>query len=225
MNLQDARKHFDIFKVLREAWDHVKQNLGASLLVFGCAILISLVTSFLSAFFLAPLGNVGAVADFFLREIMSLILGIGLTYTALKLSINQSPILHDLIERLHLFIKWVLATCLYFLAFLVGFIFFIIPGLIAMVRFSLFPYYLIDQSLGPIEALKKSWETTKGASWKLIGFYLLSILINLAGAFLFVIGLLITVPVTMTAHALVYRILKSQTYPSEPIEIEAEVIS
>jgi uncharacterized membrane protein len=53
-----------------------------------------------------------------------------------------------------------------------GIIAFIIPGLILLRALYLAPYFLIDQKLGPIEALKASYEASKpnaGYIWGVIG--------------------------------------------------------
>ena len=49
---------------------------------------------------------------------------------------------------------------------LLGLIAFIVPGLILIRGFYLAPYYVIDQQLGPIQALKRSYrETTPVSAW------------------------------------------------------------
>ncbi|MDB5181754.1 MAG: hypothetical protein JWP13_517 [Candidatus Saccharibacteria bacterium] len=54
----------------------------------------------------------------------------------------------------------------------VGLLAFIVPGLILLRAFYLAPYYVVDRKLGPIEALKRSYEDSKpvtGWIWGIIG--------------------------------------------------------
>jgi uncharacterized membrane protein len=73
------------------------------------------------------------------------------------------------------------------------------------IKFRFYRYFIIDQRLGPIEALKRSYEITAGSEWELFLFYLLIIGVNLLGALACGIGLLATVPASMVAEAFVYR--------------------
>ena len=54
---------------------------------------------------------------------------------------------------------------LLYLAFIAGLILLIIPGIIIAVRFAFSEYHLIFDRLNPIEAMKVSWNSTKGYRW------------------------------------------------------------
>jgi membrane-anchored glycerophosphoryl diester phosphodiesterase (GDPDase) len=57
---------------------------------------------------------------------------------------------------------------------------FVIPFFFVLPRLVLSPYYLVNQNLGPIAALKASWEKTKGHSgkvWGIIGVNILFVLL------------------------------------------------
>ena len=82
---------------------------------------------------------------------------------------------------------------------------------ILAIKFSLCFYFVIDKGLGPIKALKASSMATTGASLSLFFFYIVCSLINLLGAFCFIIGLFATVPITVLAMADAYRQLSEQT--------------
>jgi len=79
------------------------------------------------------------------------------------------------------------------------------------IRFSLWFYFVIDKELGPINALRASSQTTMGAEWRLLGFYILCGLINLLGWLCLFVGVFATFPMIMVATALVYRQLSAQT--------------
>ena len=87
----------------------------------------------------------------------------------------------------------------------------IVPGLIWGVRFQFFGYLIVDQKLGPIEALKRSATITKGSLWQLFSLWNVIALINLLGVLCLLVGLFATLPVSMIAMAYVYRKLEGQT--------------
>jgi uncharacterized membrane protein len=86
-----------------------------------------------------------------------------------------------------------------------GLILLIIPGIFWAVRFSFSPIVVIDTKLGPVASMKESWAITKGQFWKILGFWVVIGLFNLAGLIVFGIGLLVTVPVSTLASIYVYR--------------------
>ena len=66
-------------------------------------------------------------------------------------------------------------------------------------------FIIIDTSLSPVAALKRSWKITKGSFWRLLGFLLLLCVINFGGLIALIIGLLVTIPFTMMCQIVVYK--------------------
>lgn len=86
----------------------------------------------------------------------------------------------------------------------------VLPGIFLAVRFSFALSYAIDRGLGPIEALKASWNDTKGNFWHLfLGFILLG-LTFVAGYLLCCIGVLYTMPLVYIAYCILSRVFCSQ---------------
>lgn len=75
-------------------------------------------------------------------------------------------------ERL---LKYTVASVLYLLVTLLGFICFIIPGIIFFLRFSLFPFFILEKKMGAIEALQASWDTTENRAALMFETYMLLI--------------------------------------------------
>lgn len=65
--------------------------------------------------------------------------------------------------------KLFLATLLGGLAVMFGFMFFFIPGLILLARFSLTGFAIYDEDLGARTGLKRSWQLTKGHTVEMLG--------------------------------------------------------
>ena len=70
-------------------------------------------------------------------------------------------------------------------------------------------YFIVEKEVGPIEAIKKSWNLTKGSFWNLFLFGLLSGGIQILGIVALLIGLVFTTPTVWIARAVVYEKLKA----------------
>lgn len=101
--------------------------------------------------------------------------------------------------------RYALAMIVSIVIVVIGLVLLIVPGIIAQIMLSLAIFLILEKHMMPIEALKESRRMTKGKRWDLLLFYIVCGALNLAGALLFGIGLLLTLPVTMLAFAHVYR--------------------
>lgn len=81
------------------------------------------------------------------------------------------------------------------------------PGIIALLFFFFSPFIVIDRDMGPIDAMKASVEITKGNRWQLLGLVVVALLLNIVGILAFVVGLLVTIPITTLAIVHAYRLL------------------
>ena len=91
----------------------------------------------------------------------------------------------------------------------VGFILLIIPGVIAALLLSFVQLMVVDKSLSPILAIKKSYHLAKGHLLQLFLFGLCAILLNAVGLVALVIGLTVSIPVTLLSFVYVYHKLSS----------------
>ncbi len=101
-------------------------------------------------------------------------------------------------------------------AVLAGLILLIVPGIIASLMFMFAQYIVLEKGVKPIDAMKESMRITKGRRWKLLGLLVVFTLLNIAGALALLVGLLITMPVTMIALVHVYRYLSRTEMKAEP---------
>lgn len=72
------------------------------------------------------------------------------------------------------------------------------------VRLRFTAFSVIDGSTA-VESIKKSWKITKGVFWKLLGLSILLALINIVGAIALLVGLLVTIPLSIVAMGHVYN--------------------
>ena len=73
------------------------------------------------------------------------------------------------------------------------------------IKYQFFGYLIVDRGLGPVEAIRESARVTDGAKVDLFLFGLLIIGINFLGMLALMIGLFVTVPLSLIAYAHVYR--------------------
>ncbi len=146
-----------------------------------------------------------------------MIIALGLTKIALKITIGEAVAFDDIFSATHLFFSYIGAAILYILIVLGGFLLLVVPGVLWLISYWLYPYVLIDKENGAFAALSEAKRISKGSRWLLGQFMFVSGILNLAGALLFFIGLFITIPITTVAAAHIYRALQKRT-EQEPIE-------
>ena len=115
----------------------------------------------------------------------------------------------ELIDR-WLWLKLIAALLLVGLYVLAGFILLIIPGVILIWRLFFVQLILIDQKVGIKEAVKRSWNMTRGFGWPIYSVILVSILLSLT-TIVWIFGPIISfilVSIYTVAPALRYQELK-----------------
>ncbi|MDZ7370928.1 MAG: hypothetical protein ONB12_07160 [candidate division KSB1 bacterium] len=85
-----------------------------------------------------------------------------------------------------------------------GTIFCIIPGLIVAGWYVLTPGFIAEKRLDFWQAMEASRKAVSGLGFEMTLFVILSGLVNIAGALLCLVGLLVTVPLTFAAAAVAY---------------------
>jgi hypothetical protein len=91
-----------------------------------------------------------------------------------------------------------------------GFLLLVVPGVIAALGLGFAPYLVVDRGLGSVEALKQSWQLTKGYKWSLLVLALALIGLNLLGTLALVVGLLVTVPISWLAVTHAFRTMQAR---------------
>lgn len=92
-----------------------------------------------------------------------------------------------------------------------GYISFIVPGIILQISFQFAGYFIIERKMGPIAAMKASWAICDGARWQLILLALISYFINSVGFMCFLVGGIPAYLINGIANAAAYRALLANT--------------
>ncbi len=111
------------------------------------------------------------------------------------------------------FWKFVGVSLLTGICILVGLVFLIVPGIILGILFMFAGYLVIEEKLGPIDAMKKSIELTKGNRVQLFMLSLAILGINILGFFALLVGLFVSIPVSFLMMVHAYRTLSRKEQP------------
>lgn len=191
---------------LGEGWDSFKAHFWTLVV----AVLIYLAVESISNVFTIPPGPGGpqqpvSVVSPLWSILVTGPLFVGLAYLALRAVRGFDPELEDLLAGFRRYVNAVGGMLLYGFAVVVGLLLLIVPGLVAMVRLSFTPYLIVDRELGPLDAVKASWEATSGHGWSLFGLLLVSILILLGGLLLLIVGVVPAMAWIATTWAAYYH--------------------
>jgi hypothetical protein len=136
---------------------------------------------------------------------------LGLHVMALKSVDGEIPRVGDLFTSLAHGPAYLLALGIYCLAVSGGLVLLMVPGIYLAVRYCLFAQIITDMRVSAFVALRKAAALARG-SWSELGaLFLIALLLNLAGAALLGVGLIVSFPVSLLAIAGFYRSLQPAT--------------
>ncbi len=178
----------------------------------GLAIVAMLIVVIINVF---PVYTESAVVAF-VSAIFTMVVALGVMRMALRFVDGDRGELVDLFAQIPLVIPYFIASIVVGMITTVGFVLLIIPGIYWALRFQFFGWVIVDKAVGPLEAMRESWEITRGSAGNLFLFALLLFAVNVLGLLALGIGLIITVPLSLVATGYVYRTLE-RTEEEEPL--------
>jgi uncharacterized membrane protein len=144
-------------------------------------------------------------------------------YISLKVYDGGKPEVSDVFAPARFYWRFLLAEILYGLLVTAGMILCVIPGIYWGVRYHFFGYFIVEQDMGPIEAIKASGTIARGAWWELFFLFFLCWLISIAGAILCGVGLLFAYPIIFMAIVYAYkRVQDTAKRIINPIDVGGE---
>lgn len=190
--------------MLRFGWEHFKKRpwffIGAVLLVVIFSGILSALTPDQPQDAFGFLLTIAVVA-------LNIFIEMGLVAFAIKTHDNlESVTLRDLWHPQN-FWYYVAVKILTGIIVVIGLILLIVPGIIAALALLFSTYLVIDRGMGPIEAMKESVRLTKGHRWQLFLLALSLLALNILGALALLVGLVVTIPVSLLAIVHAYRTL------------------
>lgn len=180
-------------KTINNAWFFV------AFFIFIFLATIALINSF-------GISSFSDTAFFIIAIIFYYIIFIGIYKISLGLLKNKKVDLKKTDDLPLVLNKFILALTMYFAIVFIGLIFFIVPGIIAMIKYQFVPFIILDEKdIGIRQAFRKSNSLASGVHWNLLWFLIISDLFNLAGFMFFGMGLIITIPSMIIAKAGIYK--------------------
>ena len=162
--------------------------------------------------------------------VLAIVLGIGFTLITLRIAQGKHAVYQDILPGFSVWLPYIGASLLagivtispLIVALVVGLVAYavlpytaaiVVIALVAAVgvvtaayvalRYTFVKLAILDDS-DIVKSLRTSAKMTEGCKWWLMGFFVTVILLNILGAILLLVGLLVTIPVTMFAFAHVY---------------------
>lgn len=197
----------NIEEVLQVGWDQTKKHFGY---LVGLVVLLFVASLILNAVSVAPV--IGVV----LAVVGQVILNMGTVHLTLSLARGQKRSYKELFTTIKPFWSFLGASLLVALAVSVGMVFLVIPGVILALTLQFYSYLIIDKRLGVVDSLKESARITRGHKWRLFWLMIVLAIINVIGALIFGVGLLVSIPLTMMAMIHVYLKLSGSQFTAAP---------
>lgn len=118
----------------------------------------------------------------------------GSAFVFLKTVRDEKFEVKDMFLAFENYLNVVLAKLLVTAIVVLGFMMLIVPGIIFACKLAFVKYLVLDKNMEPVEAVKKSWEMTRGYAGDIFLIGLLTIPLGIAGLICFGVGI---IPVVM----------------------------
>lgn len=222
------KKEFESREAIRFGWYTMSDRIGfymGTYILYGLMLLVPGAFLALTVVFAVKAAYPGAVIlgviTYLLGAIVYAGIFIGYVKTSLLLIDGKDFGISDLWPTFKEMYRVLVAAILYLAMVGTGLLLFIVPGIILAIMYYPFGWLILEQDLGPIAALKRSSELTRGIKWDLFKFFFVCYLVLLAGALFCLIGPIVAFPTVLVATSYVYRGLNepevSQSYAMEEI--------
>jgi len=137
--------------------------------------------------------------------VVTLIFGLGLRHVFLKVARGESFSFGDILSMAGRVLNAFAAAIIFVVVVGIGFLLFFVPGVMLALKLQFFTWFIIDKNMGPIAALKASWEVTTGEKLQLFLLYLAFGVIGTIGLFALFIGIIPASMIILVAEAFVYQ--------------------
>lgn len=218
---------FSIGEAFKQGWALTKKHfgflIGVIVFVFAISFILQLILQTLSKGMSGGLSGEGLVylLLYIVAYIVTVVVGGLLAMGEVKIFlalVDQKPTqFSDLFTCLHLFWNYLGAGILYGLIVFGGLILLIVPGIRWAIKYQFYMNVIVEKGVGPIEALKISGAMTRGYKWQLLGLGVLLMLVNLLGLLILVVGLFVTIPLSVMTLFVAYRMLTEKIQNPEAV--------
>jgi uncharacterized membrane protein len=206
-----SSRPFDVGDALSYGWTVYWKNVGP-MLVF--ALVIFAVNIAIGAAGSAVDNLSSQIALNLISFVVGIVLAMGLIRASLAVVEGRTPEI-NMIFVTDGFGSYLAASILVSVGVVLGLVLLIVPGIILAIMWHFFGYVIVENpTIGPIDAMRRSAEITRGYRWQLFGLGVLLLLMNIAGLLLCVVPVIFTYGITAVTVAYAYKVLSGQ--PTAP---------
>jgi uncharacterized membrane protein len=203
---------WDVGEVLGLAWERLQQNWPVA--VFSWFVVFLLVEAFAIGSNVlqvvsgidrhSPLFIVVTVVSLCVQMLISTFFNVGLTRIWLALARGGSPSFALLFSGIDRLFPLLGCTVTAGIAVGLGFLAFVVPGVLFVLGLSLSHFYVVDAEMGPISGPSTSWEKTRGQRGALFLLSLAVFGLCILGLLMCGVGMFVTVPLGYIAFAIAF---------------------
>ena len=195
-DLIDNGYNFDMGSYISQGWEKFKENSGAIIIPMIVYIIITFAVSAL-VLMIVPSRMASAISN--LINIAFIPMGASFYMIAHKIWRNEETEIKDLTLGYEHWQALILGTIVTVVIVLVGFLALIIPGIFLAVAYSFTTMFIVLKKYEFWPAMEASRQVISKNWFQFFLFIIVLGLINLAGALCLIIGLLVTIPVSIFA--------------------------
>jgi hypothetical protein len=187
-------------------WEIFKQYAWAFILFTLVTFLIAIVLSMLpSPLGMRATGDGGFGGGNILANILSPVLGVGYYFVAFQIMRNRSYGFGDFFNGFKKFLPVFLTALVSSILIALGFVLLILPGIYLAVSYLFAQLFVVDKHLNFWPAMEASRKLITKKWFSFFGLILLLGLLNIVGAIVLGVGLLVTIPLSACVVAAAYE--------------------
>lgn len=187
-------------KALTYGWERVKEQPVFFVILMVIVTLLQYIPTYMDDQMGASPWTVSILALF-----INTLVGMGMIRISLKIYDGEKGDYMDLLPQKENFFTYLLATIVYGIVVFIGGLFLIVPGIVVGVMFCFYGYLIVDRKLGIKEAFEESKRMTRGSKMDLFLLGLILWGLNILGALLLLVGILISFPISLMTMTYAYR--------------------
>ncbi|MBE9117879.1 hypothetical protein IQ249_18435 [Lusitaniella coriacea LEGE 07157] len=190
---------------ISRGWEIFKQNPG---LLIGYVVILVVISSVVFGLPLALQRTIGPELAQSISSLINIIvsppLWAGLFIGCFILHKGQQLQFNNFFSGFQYFAQLVIASLVSAILIIIGFIFCLVPGIYLAIGYSFMIPLVIDRNLNFWDAMEASRKIVTKQWFSIFAFLIVIGLINTAGALVFGVGLLVTIPLTYGAMVAAY---------------------
>lgn len=189
-------------------WTRLWKNFLELFLILIVSWVIGMIASIPE--WVASQNPVSGLFTFLISVLVTGPISYGVYYAYLRAARGEKPEIQDMFAAFQNYWNAVLAGLLVGVIVVIGFVLLIVPGIIFACKLAFTPYLVVDRKMDVIDAIKESWNMTRGHAGQVFLIGLLAIPIAILGLICFGVGVIIAGMWITCAFASLYHAVSLQ---------------